>query len=369
MPMSDDFIIEKNKQVNAPIWLYRVATDDDLTHDLFIAEWDADINFFKDTNTAQIYRSDIPITHEGIEENTEGKIGGMTIKVANASRELQAYLELHDGLRGRKVTIRQVFFATLDDSDAYIEDIYYIDTASVSDTVAEFKLTSKMDILQMTVPRRRFSRNYCPWDYKGAGCWLLQGDGSFVAPTPFSIDNTTIFLGTKEATGTTGILQPAIKIHPVDLFGLDMANDQVSLEMKITDHTRINIGAGGQFEITSAGTHDNEEIYYPNFGVLLSASWQAFTFNLADFVAAGATAFNCRAIDFLRAYLTITTGVAVTFSIRNIRIKRFAPYTFATASIPDSCNKTITDCKRHNNIARFGGFPNIPARSVFSVGR
>ena len=363
-----NFISEKNKVTNAPIWLYRIATTDSVADDLYLAEYDQAVNYFKDVATPQTYLSDIPLTHEGIDENASGKIGGLTIKVANATREMQAFLELNDGLRGRKVTIRQVFQATLADPDAYIEDIYYIDSVDASIGQIKFKLTSKMDVLQMTVPRRSYNRSYCSWDYKAAGCWELQNDGSFVEPSSFEAEWTKIYQDERSVTGTTGLIQRAVRFHEVDLRGLNVATDLLKITMKITDPTRIDVAGANRIELSSSGGPTDERLYMTGIITGLTAAWQTFTYDLSSFVYLGANTFNPRELDYVRLYLTITAGVAVTFSWRYLKVKRFAPYTFSTG-VADSCNKTLTDCKRHNNIGRFGGFPNVPKRSVVRVGR
>ena len=366
---STDFILEKNKQTNEPMWLYRVSVDGIAANDLFLAEYDDDVEYFKDTNTAQTYSSAIPITHKGMDESADGKIGGITVDIANATREMQAFLELNDGLRGRKVTIRQVFQPLLADSDAYIEDVYWVDSAVAELSKISFKLTSRLDILRMTLPRRKFYRNYCPWSYKGEGCYLKQPDGSFLPPATFSGEGWMVILaGTRSISGTSGVLSVNTTLHPVDLIGLDVATDQVKIDMMISDSSRIDPGPGSQFELTSSGSFDDEELHYESIHALVSNAWQTFTWNLSDFGTTGVNPFNPRALDYIRAYIYITAGASVTLSWRNLRIYRADPYTLG-AGVIDSCEKTITDCKRHNNIARFGGFPSVPARSVFRVGR
>jgi len=226
-----DFRDTKNQETNKPIWLYRIQTTGDTEDDIYLAEYDIDVNYYKDAASPQKYTA-FPIMHRGIEENRE--TGGIALHViiANVSREIQAYLEYHDGLRERKVTIRQVFVEHLADPNAYLEDIYWVSTSSSTVRIAEFTLVSRLDLAAIRIPRRRYLKSYCQFRYKEEGCWL----------------------------GTT---------------------------------------ASGD----SAGSGDNE--FYPPPGF--------------------------------------------------------------TVGSPDSCERTMDECERHNNLARFGGFPGIPSGNIILV--
>ena len=103
------------------------------------------------------------------------------------------FLETNDAMRGRKVTIKQVFYKHIDgqpgsDTSAFIEDEYFIDSALATEILATFTLTGKVDILQITLPRRKYSRRHCQWMYKGEGCFLENGSGGFSAPDGFILD-------------------------------------------------------------------------------------------------------------------------------------------------------------------------------------
>ena len=190
---SQDFIETKNAEANRPVWLYRVQIDSNPVNDLFIAESETNVDYFKDTNTPQTYTAR-PISHKGISENTDGEVDAVKVIWANVNREVQAYLEANDGLRGKKVTIRQVFRENLDDPAAHIQDFYYIDSVLVTPMEAEFTLTSKLDILEVMVPRRKFNRHFCPWRYRGEGCFRTVEDsngfptGTFTAPEDFEVN-------------------------------------------------------------------------------------------------------------------------------------------------------------------------------------
>lgn len=182
--VTPEFTAEKNAETNAPIWLYRVSIDGVEANDVFLAESRTDVPFFKDEDTPEIYQA-FPITHEGIGQNSLGEIESLKITVGNALREFQAFIELNDALRGRKVTIRLVFRSMIDDPDAYREEIFYIDSVAANESGASFTLKPKLDILSVVLPRRRYLRDHCAWYYKREGCWLADGDGGWEAPDGF----------------------------------------------------------------------------------------------------------------------------------------------------------------------------------------
>jgi len=186
--ITSDFEAEKNKETNKPIWLYRIETTDDRVNDLFLAEYDEDVDFYKDDSTPQTYTA-FDITHQSISQSRDSEIAELVITVSNVNRSIQSYLEYHDGLRGKKVTIRQVWYDHLDDPYTYIEDEYWIDYPQVKDggRTIDFHLTGKLDILQIRLPRRLYSRNHCPWIYKGRGCWK-EGTGSVDYEEPDGFD-------------------------------------------------------------------------------------------------------------------------------------------------------------------------------------
>jgi len=160
--LDSDFIAKKNAQENQPIFLYTIYDYDGST-DLFFTNYDTNITF-----DGQEY-SRFPITHEFISENTKGQIDSIKVTLGNVSRLIQAHLENYD-FRGLKVEIKQVFADLLDDPDAYIKHIYYVDSYTADQQSVEFNLTSKFDVLEVELPARKFSRNYCCWKFKSTEC-------------------------------------------------------------------------------------------------------------------------------------------------------------------------------------------------------
>jgi lambda family phage minor tail protein L len=157
------FKSEKNSSENKPVFLYKVYNYDGSNNDLLFAEWDTDITYAAETYTR------FPIKHDFVSENIQGEVDSLKIYVGNASRAIQYYLENYD-LRGKKVRIRMVWANQLADTDAYMDEIYYVDSYTAAQDVVEFTLTSKFDLLNIEIPKRRYSRNYCGWNFKGTEC-------------------------------------------------------------------------------------------------------------------------------------------------------------------------------------------------------
>ena len=156
------FKSEKNKPENQPIYLYTIEDYDGAT-DLNLAEYDTDIVYDGITYTK------FPIKHDNIGENSQGEIDVFNVSVSNVNRTIQSYLESYD-LRGKKVIITLVWANQLADVDANIKFTYYIDNYSANQGTVDFSLSSKYDIIDLTLPKSSYNRNYCRWNFKSTEC-------------------------------------------------------------------------------------------------------------------------------------------------------------------------------------------------------
>lgn len=177
-PISQTFRDEKNKQENAPIFLYEIEVDGATT--LYYAEYDIPVVFGSPPHTYTPF----PLGHEAISSNIQGEIDAVKVKLSNVSREIGAAIIQNNGLRGKKVTVKLVFADHLDDPTAYISDTFYIDGSVITEGMAEFTLTSGLDLYDINIPGRIFERDYCQWEFKKEGCWLWSGS-AWTAPSGF----------------------------------------------------------------------------------------------------------------------------------------------------------------------------------------
>jgi len=155
---SDNFITEKNKAENQPLYLYVLYNYDGAGHNLYLAGREEDIIFQN-----QLY-TQFPISHDEIGENTSGEIDAVKVTIGNISRLIQAYLEIYE-IRGKRLDILTIF-ANLDEENGCLIDTYYIDSYTANEQDVVFTLTSKFDISSLTLPGRKYSRNTCPWIFK-----------------------------------------------------------------------------------------------------------------------------------------------------------------------------------------------------------
>jgi lambda family phage minor tail protein L len=160
---SDVFKQEKNKLTNQPIHLYTVHDYDGAGTNLLLAEYPENVTF------NGIEYVSFPITFDSIKENSKGQIDSTTLKVSNVMRVFGGYFEIYD-FRGKKVTVKTVWANLLADTTSYIDDIYYIDSYSADQVNVSFTLTTKFNVLAISLPLRSYSRNYCSWLFKGTEC-------------------------------------------------------------------------------------------------------------------------------------------------------------------------------------------------------
>jgi len=161
---NSDFIEEKNKETNRPIKLFTIYDYDGEDNNLYFTNQRSNVTF-----DSQEYVS-FPIEYDNISENTQGEIDSMQVTISNVSRLIQAYLENYDWC-DKKVSIKTVWSDKLDDTDNYIEDIFYIDSYTADAHNAIFTLMSRYNVLNVVLPREVYSRNYCRYkEFKGTRC-------------------------------------------------------------------------------------------------------------------------------------------------------------------------------------------------------
>jgi len=171
---NDAFRNETRKRATQPIFLYTIYDYDGAGNNKYFAAYHTNIKFGDDD--PQIEYIKFPITHDQITENTKGEIDTVKVQLSNIARYVEYYLQNYD-LRGKKVSIKMVFFNLLDDPDAFVEFSNYIDSyrSNVKDVV--FSLVSKFDILGVTIPLRMFIKSHCQWLFASPAIRAL-GKGS-----------------------------------------------------------------------------------------------------------------------------------------------------------------------------------------------
>lgn len=172
---------EVRKEALTPIVLFEVyITDTDIRR---FAAFNENVTFAG--NTYYGY----PITFSSIRSEI-GTVDKINVLISNVTREMTILVARYDGLRGKLVKIFIVFYDLLGDPKNRLGLFEgYIDSVSVNQETASFEITSKLDVLGITLPRRIILRDRCQWQYKGLGCWLGDPDQpnftGFVKPDGF----------------------------------------------------------------------------------------------------------------------------------------------------------------------------------------
>ena len=161
--INSNFKSEKNSQESTVIRLYTLEDYDGAGSNLRFAEWDEDITF-----DGLVYTK-FPITIDRISENNRGTIDVVNVRISNVSRLIETYLQQYD-IRTKTVRIKRVWLGQLADANAYIEDIFQINGISSNDSDVTLTLTSKLDLLEVNLPLRMYTRNYCQWRFKSTEC-------------------------------------------------------------------------------------------------------------------------------------------------------------------------------------------------------
>jgi lambda family phage minor tail protein L len=169
--LNASYTVEKNKlEGMAPIKLFEIEYADSAASKVHWAAWNENIEYFlPGTATPQTYTA-APVEISDMSYTKIDRNPTMSIKISNVDRSIIAYLEQNDALRGRAVTIIDVFQDLLHDSDAYIKEKYYVDGASSSKNSAQMELVPKSSIYNITIPKRVYRRNQCQWSFKSEQC-------------------------------------------------------------------------------------------------------------------------------------------------------------------------------------------------------
>jgi phage-related protein len=70
------------------------------------------------------------------------------------------------------------------DPEAYVKDTFKItELTALNENFAEFSLTSWLQYFKLTLPKRKFYKNTCQWDYKGSECQYPGPNGGIIPGT------------------------------------------------------------------------------------------------------------------------------------------------------------------------------------------
>jgi len=160
----DAFKARKNQQVTKPVWLYSIQYDSVGNNWLRFTDFPTDITFDGETYTKYV------IEHDSVQERLDGSARKLGLSIGNADRQIQYYLENYNGFRDAKVEIRLIFYDEVGNPSVVDLNTFFVEDASVNANEARLILSSKFDVFDITLPRRKFYRGYCTHVFKGTGC-------------------------------------------------------------------------------------------------------------------------------------------------------------------------------------------------------
>ena len=168
-PLNSNFITQKNKQQNQPVYLYTLINYDGAGSNLNFAAWDSDVVYQATGESGSTTYTRFPIQHQYTSSNSNAQVDIVSVTIGNVSRFIQSYLEKYD-IRGCMVRIRSVFIDQLSDQNCFSDEIYSVDSYAADDMNVNLNLSSKIDVMAFQLPYRIFMRDYCSWNFKGTEC-------------------------------------------------------------------------------------------------------------------------------------------------------------------------------------------------------
>jgi len=147
---------------------------------IYWCEYNASVNYFiPETTTPQTYWP-AAISRDEIETDDGSKIPSLRVAVGGVDQTIISYLENQDGLRRNRVRAVTVPYDSLGNASACIVDVFYVDGSTIdhSKEIAQFELSSKGQVDDVSVPMIRMRRDSCQNKFKNAStCQYAGGDG------------------------------------------------------------------------------------------------------------------------------------------------------------------------------------------------
>lgn len=146
-----------------------------------------------------------PIQVEGFDISSQGALPRPKMRVANANSAISALMLQYNVLNAKVTRIRTcvkfldaVNFSggnpSADPTAKFTDEIWYVDRVSSENRdVVEFELTSKLDLINLVLPRRQVVE-HCPWRYRGAEC-------GYTGTNYFDVNNNSVASASQDVCG------------------------------------------------------------------------------------------------------------------------------------------------------------------------
>lgn len=152
--LSAGLILKKNALDPQSAWLelYQIVASD--TQTLYLANHPTNVVYEGHEYLAY------PIRHDQLREEATGGLQKFTVHVPNVLRDVQAFLEYNDGLRGKRVTLILVNLDDLTLGD--LRSTFIVEATSVTEQVASFVLGKPIPVNEIRLPLRLINRDLFP---------------------------------------------------------------------------------------------------------------------------------------------------------------------------------------------------------------
>lgn len=137
-----------------------------------------DVGFGLCSGTAPAYLwQRFPFQLEPLRQTAQGEIPSLTLKIANATRVVQSYLEQGKGGIGATVRLRVVHSEHLDLATPELDETFDV-VASSADAQWVSIVLGAPNPLTSRCPRHRYLRDHCRWTFKSAECGYVGAETS-----------------------------------------------------------------------------------------------------------------------------------------------------------------------------------------------
>lgn len=325
-----------------------------------IVDSNYDVDFAGETYLA------FPVKVNPASVNTDGTIDKTSIVVANVSRVMMEYVEVHNGLRNRRVSVKTVYENALDylytpnadgtvdkvdnptkNDKAYLEDEYFIDTYTANEQMINFTLEPILD-LQIRIPRRRYMTDTCYWKYMDST--TCKHDGTFGGVGE-----------TQSVTLTAG--SDKITLGQLDLESNDTGT--VTASTTFEQYCALMAIVYPNWDMTdTAGllTHYNADMQtIATTGLPVHYAVGYSTSNYVGMKPTTGTLFTVGADDTRYSIMAVKTNVDTLGKTTGWDCTVYPVPAVSTTGVLHfvTCNKTLADCKFRLNVTNYGGFPGV----------
>ena len=169
LTLSQAAVIEKNKIESSNVWLILLEITIPATQ---TGELPTVLRLVRNTENivwGGYLWTAFPFELDPPKQSGNGELPNFTVRVSNVTRTIEGYLEQAGGGIGSNVRMMVVLSEHLDIITPELDEQFSVQSVSYDENWVGFVLTGAVNLFRR-VPLRRFLKNFCPFQYKGAEC-------------------------------------------------------------------------------------------------------------------------------------------------------------------------------------------------------